>query len=139
MKATGTPPMVQPWPLMDTRNSVEDATFLQTWVVHGDGAMLVERAQCPRPCTTRLCHHSAAFQCDYVDVLLLRRQHQLQRRTPGKRRYGDIQRADLQLLPLLRLVWPLGQHRRLITLRSGEFSWNGFRCGTAPLPFWPAG
>ena len=50
-----------------------------------------------------------------------------------------IQRPDIQLLPLLRLVWSVGQHCRLIALRRGNFSWNSIRRGAAPVPFWSSG
>ena len=40
---------------------------------------------------------------------------------------GNIQRADLQLLPLVRPLWPLRQHRRRVALRSRQLSGNA--CG----------
>ena len=55
-------------------------------------------------------------------------------RAPSQRCKGEIQRTYLQLLSLIRPLWPLGQHRRRGALRSRKLPRNCVGSGTAPLP-----
>src|SRR5579862_6928316 len=91
------------------------------------------------PGAPRLSHYAAPFQRSSSDLVFLRWQHQFQRCTARQRRKGNLQRPYLQLLPLIRPLWPVGQCRRGAALRDRKLPGNVGGSGAEPAPLWSGG
>src|SRR5271165_4815062 len=82
--------------------------------------MVAACALCPGSFAARLCHHSDSCQCHHPDVRLLYWRPAVRLGATNSQRDWDVQRAGVQLLPLLQDVRALRQHRGRVAVRGGE-------------------